>query len=563
MKKILAHILALVLCLTFACPAFAQDSYVIGQPTKDMLLQAFLSGKQLTSELSLGLDFDAQALGLSQEESAQLTSVLALLDQATLTSSVVKLDDALRIELGGELENEAGDTSVGVTAAAELSFDGLCLESDLFAGRRVSIQWETLLALCGADSEMITTFTQAKDTLRTMDAAQIEAQINALLTELVTTLQPILETIAQVTSPYMTTITEAILTLPIEMHEVVNEDEDLPTVSEICITATPKDIANLFNQLADQAAQDAALQQVGNLLLSEAGADVSMTDIIASMREVAAHLAELPGPTLNVYVGMDKEDVPVSVDFLITNSYNETACIGIGYYNIKLADEMIPEFHFYVSVCDSQGNLTASFKILVDVYRDSNDPNTQVIGVCFSVADAESLMKIIYNYTVAPKSDSELPTYKVKQVMNLTITESESEQNISFSSEGVVGMTAAGGESSTGTSEMEFDADGLQMSMTSDATMQTEPTADGNLVRTHSMSESFPAIGLNNLALNVVLVSEDYTPSTGLESVAVETMSEEQLQALVGEVYDTLTNVKLMQLINVLPQDLLDLLFAA
>lgn len=563
MRKNLMRVVALALCLMLLCPAtLAQASgYVIGEPTRSLLAQTFLSGKRMTSELKLGMELDGEALGLTEEENAQAQAVLAALEQMTITSGVVKLEDGLRLELAGEIASEAGDATVGVNAAAQLTFDGVSVESDLIAGRRVSVKWETLLALCEVDAESIAAFTEAKEALRTMDAAQMEQMIAELVAELMETIQPIIETAGQMAQPYMQIIADAIVALPMDLRENLNEEGYPATATEISITVTLKDIGDLLTKLCDQAAQDETLKQLGDLLLAETEAGMTTMDVIDALRAEAAQMTDTTIPII-FFLGMNEEDMPMYLEAVITEPTSGESLYG-GFFCYENAEDGAV-LELVGGLYDAEGNATVYFYGGANALRDESDPNAMDMSLTIGAGtDEESLLSFAMTYTVMPK-EGELPSYDLAYGYSMNVSDGEENVQMVANIEGSVGMTAAGGESSAVTATRDMYADGAQISIGSSAAMQLEPTADGNIAGAYSASESIPAAGVKNLTVDMKVGSETYDASVsdGLEAVELEALSEEEMEALVNGVYETLMNEKLMQLMDVLPQEVVEMLAA-
>ena len=112
--KNLMKIFALVLCMAFVFPAaLAQETgYRLNGPTEQAFANAFASGKLVTGEITLDLDLDAQALGVSAEEAAMVASVLDVLRQSTITVGAGMNGNSLRILLAGDVADAAGANPV-------------------------------------------------------------------------------------------------------------------------------------------------------------------------------------------------------------------------------------------------------------------------------------------------------------------------------------------------------------------------------------------------------------------------------------------------------------------
>ena len=152
MKKTHTLLLALFLCLALIFPcALAEDAYVPGQRTQALIDAALDAGQIVGGETRLTLQLGDEILSMladDEESQAQLDALMEVIGGVRLAGGFGKLEDGYRVELGGSYTAPSGD-NVFVTAAANLTLDGVSIESNLIEGERLSIRWETLLRLFG------------------------------------------------------------------------------------------------------------------------------------------------------------------------------------------------------------------------------------------------------------------------------------------------------------------------------------------------------------------------------------------------------------------------------
>ena len=558
MKNYMKRIMALVMCLLMLCPAvLAQDGYKMGQPTNQMVLDAFLSGKMLKAAVNMDMELDAAALGLTEEEAAMVPMVLGLLRQATLTGGVARLDDGLRIELAGELANEAGTESVAVTAAANVTLDGLSLETNLLAGRRVTMKWETLLALAGLGEAEIAEFTAIKEELLAMNPDEMTAMLEEAVVELAAQVEPMMESAVMMVEPYLTILSDWLLALPMEVSENLAEEGYPATATEIAITMTVKDLGDLLTKLCDQLDQDAEMQSYIEMLLAQSGESISAADLIAELRANAAQMTDTTIP-LTFFLGMNEEGVPLYLELIITNDeIGETLYTGLFCY--EDAQEGLV-FSLTSGLYDEEGKALTGIYAGGSYLGDPADENVRDFMAYLRAEDGGSVVSMFYDYAAVRAADSELPAYDVATQFGVAVDEEE----LILGEEGRVGQTEAGGEFSNGTSVLESNFEGEQLSVNAAVEFQLDPTADGGFTGYYLVSESIPSAGIDAVGViaNVYTETYDAAATAALNVVELETLSNDEMDALINEISEVLMNEKVNELVNVLPQDVLDLLMA-
>jgi len=560
MKNNLLKLLSLALCLLFICPAaLAQESeYVIGRPTKNLYAGALGSGKIVTASAKLGLELDAEALGLSEEEAAQVLPFITALEQATITGGFGLIPEGMRLTLEGELTDEESGNTVGANAAVNITLDGLSLESDLIAGRRVTANWETLLSLAGLGEQEVALFTTGKELAR----SALDTGLEQIIQNAVESFGPMLETYSQLVMPYFETAADFITGLPIELKENLNEEGYPPTATELAITVTQKDLGDLIQKLCLQLSNDEAAMQSINVLLGLAGETMSAGQLIDNIfLAVSRHMTDTSYPVV-LYLGMNEDSIPLYLEATV-NDADSGESIYAGFFCYEDAEEgRIIELS--CALLNAEGNPAVTFYAGGNHLGDSTDPNVHDIEfVVFAGEEDVTLLECTFGYTAVPAADSELPAYDLTNSFSMYINDGYG-SHISSYSQGRNGLTAAGGEFSSGMSQGDTYAQNSEISTGASVQTLVEPTADGGVTGYYHLVESMPYAGISNLTVDALLGSETYDPAQteALERLALESMTDSDLDALAQEVLGTLIDDKLVTALTILPSEFTDMLLA-
>lgn len=113
------------------------------------------------------------------------------------------------MELGGSYTAPSGD-NVFVTAAANLTLDGVSIESNLIEGERLSIRWETLLRLLGLTDDEVNQIMALRD-----------VDWDNAMEELSTVVAQAAEEIGKLVEPYLATFADFLASLDIQQRDNV------------------------------------------------------------------------------------------------------------------------------------------------------------------------------------------------------------------------------------------------------------------------------------------------------------------------------------------------------
>lgn len=246
--------LTLLLCLSLIFPgAHAEDTYVPGERMRSLVSSALEAGQLVGGEAHFSLTLPDSMLPDDEEGRAQFDALAEVIQGASLAGGMGRLDDGYRVELGGAYTAPSGD-NVYVTGAANLTADGLSLESNLIEGERLSIRWETLLEMLGLSENEI-------DALLSLPTTDWDSALNELNDELAQAA----ETFGKLADPYLVTLADFAATLNIQQRRDVEAENGYPAVeNEISITCTAEELSRLLHSLADQVEKDTRCAPIWN-----------------------------------------------------------------------------------------------------------------------------------------------------------------------------------------------------------------------------------------------------------------------------------------------------------
>ena len=550
--KNMKRVLALVLCLLLAFPAaIAQEAaYVIGEPTNAAFADAFAAGKLVGGTLEMDLALDAQMLGIAEEEQALLAAVMEAIAQSKLSFGAGLTGEGLRVALGVELTDAAGENPVAVSVLADVTLDGIAVQSDMLPGKRVNVKWETLLALCGmseADIEMVMS-------LKELDPEAVMAAIEAAIAEL----EPMIEMALEMAMPYVETVVSFALTLPMEVRENLNEEGYPPTATELSVTITEKDMGTLMTLLCDQLEQDSTLMVFGNALLQEADAGMTAEEIIAEVRAAAAEMTGTDLP-VSFFLGMNEDGVPLYGEvYILDEPSGENLYGGLFFYQDA---DGVWTAEAVGGLYDAENNPLATVYVGGSYQEDPADQNVcSLLGEIYVYEGETPLMEMVMTVGTAKTEGAALPAYDTDVAMSMYVDDGGVVVQAVCSAVGHQEMTAAGGEYTIATTTTDVYMDDVSQTQTETVEQMVEPTADGGVTGYTKISQTMPASGVEALEMLITYTSEeiDLAASKALEQVAIEEMTEEQMNALLMEVLTVATEEKLPLLMTNVPAPLLE-----
>lgn len=549
--------LTLLLCLSLIFPgAHAEDTYVPGERMRSLVSSALEAGQLVGGEAHFSLTLPDSMLPDDEESRAQFDALAEVIQGVSLAGGMGRLDDGYRVELGGAYTAPSGD-NVYVTGAANLTADGLSLESNLIEGERLSIRWETLLEMLGLSENEI-------DALLSLPTTDWDSALNELNDELAQAA----ETFGKLADPYLVTLADFAATLNIQQRRNVEAENGYPAVeNEISITCTAEELSRLLHSLADQVEKDTALrpyleQLIQNCDLTVTDGDSETTHVMSvsefcdETRQFADALAETDG-SLGILLGYDDDGLP----FYLTLALSDGETLD------ALAFQMLPgetedTCVFTLRALESDGD---SANTLLDTALTLTlDPDDkQVYAAELNVQSEDFTLYFAMDSSAVTTEDS-LPGYRLSLSMNSATAVNSGTALTVYTGDGLHALTAAGGEQTTYAANIDIYADttdSLLGSAKIESGLSLEPD-ENSLVGRFYLDEAFTADdGTLSFGTDVALSSWNYdaAETDALRETMFETATGEELAALQNRFAQS-AQQKLFALLSLVPQEVLQML---
>lgn len=549
--------LTLLLCLSLIFPgAHAEDTYVPGERMRSLVSSALEAGQLVGGEAHFSLTLPDSMLPDDEEGRAQFDALAEVIQGVSLAGGMGRLDDGYRVELGGAYAAPSGD-NVYVTGAANLTADGLSLESNLIEGERLSIRWETLLEMLGLSENEI-------DALLSLPTTDWDSALNELNDELAQAA----ETFGKLADPYLVTLADFAATLNIQQRRNVEAENGYPAVeNEISITCTAEELSRLLHSLADQVEKDTALrpyleQLIQNCDLTVTDGDSETTHVMSvsefcdETRQFADVLAETDG-SLGILLGYDDDGLP----FYLTLALSDGETLD------ALAFQMLPgetedTCVFTLRALESDGD---SANTLLDTALTLTlDPDDkQVYAAELNVQSEDFTLYFAMDSSAVTTEDS-LPGYRLSLSMNSATAVDSGTALTVYTGDGLHALTAAGGEQTTYAANIDIYADttdSLLGSAKIESGLSLEPD-ENSLVGRFYLDEAFTADdGTLSFGTDVALSSWNYdaAETDALRETMFETATGEELAALQNRFVQS-AQQKLFALLSLVPQEVLQML---
>lgn len=549
--------LTLLLCLSLIFPgAHAEDTYVPGERMRSLVSSALEAGQLVGGEAHFSLTLPDSMLPDDEEGRAQFDALAEVIQGVSLAGGMGRLDDGYRVELGGAYTAPSGD-NVYVTGAANLTADGLSLESNLIEGERLSIRWETLLEMLGLSENEI-------DALLSLPTTDWDSALNELNDELAQAA----ETFGKLADPYLVTLADFAATLNIQQRRNVEAENGYPAVeNEISITCTAEELSRLLHSLADQVEKDTALRPYLEQLIQNCGLTVtdgdsetthvmSVSEFCDETRQFADVLAETDG-SLGILLGYNDDGLP----FYLTLALSDGETLD------ALAFQMLPgetedTCVFTLRALESDGD---SANTLLDTALTLTlDPDDkQVYAAELNVQSEDFTLYFAMDSSAVTTEDS-LPGYRLSLSMNSATAVDSGTALTVYTGDGLRALTAAGGEQTTYAANIDIYADttdSLLGSAKIESGLSLEPD-ENSLVGRFYLDEAFTADdGTLSFGTDVALSSWNYdaAETDALHETMFETATGEELAALQNRFAQS-AQQKLFALLSLVPQEVLQML---
>lgn len=549
--------LTLLLCLSLIFPgAHAEDTYVPGERMRSLVSSALEAGQLVGGEAHFSLTLPDSMLPDDEEGRAQFDALAEVIQGVSLAGGMGRLDDGYRVELGGAYTAPSGD-NVYVTGAANLTADGLSLESNLIEGERLSIRWETLLEMLGLSENEI-------DALLSLPTTDWDSALNELNDELAQAA----ETFGKLADPYLVTLADFAATLNIQQRRDVEAENGYPAVeNEISITCTAEELSRLLHSLADQVEKDTALrpyleQLIQNCDLTVTDGDSETTHVMSvsefcdETRQFADVLAETDG-SLGILLGYDDDGLP----FYLTLALSDGETLD------ALAFQMLPgetedTCVFTLRALESDGD-SANTLLDTALTLTLNPDDKQVYAAELNVQSEDFTLYFAMDSSAVTTEDS-LPGYRLSLSMNSATAVDSGTALTVYTGDGLCALTAAGGEQTTYAANIDIYADttdSLLGSAKIESGLSLEPD-ENSLVGRFYLDEAFTADdGTLSFGTDVALSSWNYdaAETDALRETMFETATGEELAALQNRFAQS-AQQKLFALLSLVPQEVLQML---
>lgn len=549
--------LTLLLCLSLIFPgAHAEDTYVPGERMRSLVSSALEAGQLVGGEAHFSLTLPDSMLPDDEEGRAQFDALAEVIQGVSLAGGMGRLDDGYRVELGGAYTAPSGD-NVYVTGAANLTADGLSLESNLIEGERLSIRWETLLEMLGLSENEI-------DALLSLPTTDWDSALNELNDELAQAA----ETFGKLADPYLVTLADFAATLNIQQRRDVEAENGYPAVeNEISITCTAEELSRLLHSLADQVEKDTALrpyleQLIQNCDLTVTDGDSETTHVMSvsefcdETRQFADVLAETDG-SLGILLGYNDDGLP----FYLTLALSDGETLD------ALAFQMLPgetedTCVFTLRALESDGD---SANTLLDTALTLTlDPDDKQVYAAELNVQSEGFTLYFTMDSSAVTTEDSLPGYRLSLSMNSATAVDSGTALTVYTGDGLHALTAAGGEQTTYAANIDIYADttdSLLGSAKIESGLSLEPD-ENSLVGRFYLDEAFTADdGTLSFGTDVALSSWNYdaAETDALRETMFETATGEELAALQNRFAQS-AQQKLFALLSLVPQEVLQML---
>lgn len=553
MKRLLCLLLAILLpvCPLSAALAEAQHTpYRPGALSRSLFLEAFQRGDAVCVDFGQSLTLNAETLGLTGEDADLLSAVMEALAHTQISAAAVKLEDGVLLELAGTCFTE--EASVCIDAQLEITKTGLALTSNAFLpGERVTLSWEAALAMLGLDEAEAAQVLA----LREMTPQQLQEAAESYIRTFIRMAQ-------QIAAPYAQILSDFVATQPVSVEENVAAEGFFPAAAkETAVIVTSKAVGELLVTLCNQLEQDVALAPMLDALLTQAapesGIPSTTAALCAAVRQEAMTLTDEEYP-LYLVTGTDADGRPLYGSLCTVLEDGSTAAINL----IDCTETPEDGFSCLLQVfaSDAEGEysgLTAS----LDYAGDPAD--SQVMSLCMEAdvqAGNQSLFSMVIDMDTEPVITEEgLSGYSSTYSYFVTISDESGPVTVSCYGEAEQSLTADGGESaySFGASET-YIGDELIDQTTAQVGFAVVPGEDGPEGE-YIQQMTSPQSGIDEAAFGMWLYTLPYTPAGELTEFALDSASEEDVQALLIRVMTSIQE-PMDALFALLPEELLTLL---
>lgn len=549
MKRILGFLLTLCFALTCLGGALAEQTepaaYNPGEITSAMF-ENLPSGTMSAIDMGIFASFGESFTENTGVDAETLAAISEVLDNARLHVSAGAYDDGVRLYLAGLYGY--GENAIGVDAALNITGTGLSVESNLIEGKKVTVTWDTLLRMLGADDETIA----ALKSLTELTEEDVASALTALLDEL----SAFAEKAAEVASPYLEKVLEFAEGLPVETLENVTDDSGYPAAAHVVvITCTDKAVGELLVSLADMLEQDAVLAPILDQMIA-GGMDITHNGVTATntaeacallRTAVAEELTDESRP-LQLVLGADENGVPSY--FILYKGLDEDTAVA---FTVTMMQPDDNSFAFAISAGThlADGSMEDGITMNLTASIDPSNPNavlvtTQTLGFTGGEVTVQQTQKV----SVELSEVNGVP----QQTMDYALSQTQEGATVDVTMSGIANPNEEGGETIGYEGTMTVTADDATAAIDFayviiSAIIEDEPTA--SMV----FSMSTPDAGLDQYGMAADCYTYEYDPATtaALEEYSLDTMSNDDMDVLTTQASNALQDL-LTKLMQALPE---------
>lgn len=553
MKKWMALVLTFCMLLTSAA-AWAEEAQASFTPGRSVqqLLQAFEAGYMLKGNLSAHLDANVADMDLWGSNADLAYALQQALSGLVISGGFGKLEDGYRLELGAELAHATSDQMAEIWAALDVTKNGLALESDLIEGKRVSIQWETLLAMLEVPQEQIDQIMMLKQ----MDLKALKQMYMQMAQEWA-------ELAAQLYAPYVLTVASHIAKLPTEEEANAPWDEHYPEAAKkTTVRFSQKHVGDLIAALCDQLMQDQNLlpmlemaMQSGMLTLTNTGSQAaSVAEWCAQLKADAQ--ATLTSEALNYEVVTGKD------------AYGSTLFVGAAETmedGTLLSVRCICDVDRFTLTAEQQepsGEISCDLSLSVGYAENFYDPMLCDASVQFSLNAVDgSMLLLSFDAATSPLARYGQQAYAGDVSAEFLMLDEEwNLTDVSLQTLSSMFETADGGEEAHAYGSIRIEAEEQLVPVHFEQHMYA---FDGEVAPEIIYTESVavPQMGVYEAGYVSRVWAEKYdaAASAALEQIAVETAGEDVLETLLETAQEALY-AREEAAYEILPEDVMDIL---
>lgn len=550
MKRTLGFLLTLCFALTCLGGALAEQTepaaYNPGEITSAMF-ENLPSGTMSAIDMGIFASFGESFTENTGVDAETLAAISEVLDNARLHVSAGAYDDGVRLYLAGLYGY--GENAIGVDAALNITGTGLSVESNLIEGKKVTVTWDTLLRMLGADDETIA----ALKSLTELTEEDVASALTALLDEL----SAFAEKAAEVASPYLEKVLEFAEGLPVETLENVTDDSGYPAAAHVVvITCTDKAIGELLVSLADLLEQDAVLAPIldqaiaGGMDITHNGVTATNTaEACALLRTAVAEELTDESRPLQLVLGADENGVP---SYLTVIKEMEDGKYVAFIATLAYADDNT-FYSLYLSAGThlEDGSMEDGISMGLTASIDPENPNavlvtTQTLGFTGGEVIVQQTQKVSVELSEA----NGVP----QQTMDYALSQTQEGATVDVTMSGIANPNEEGGETIGYEGTMTVTADDATVAIDFayviiSAIIEDEPTA--SMV----FSMSTPDAGLDQYGMAADCYTYEYDPATtaALEEYSLDTMSNDDMDVLTTQASNALQDL-LTKLMQALPE---------